>query len=242
VVQADLSVGCVFVCLHVCGWFERNKPSPRHFTRRFTLTSVGEVGVTRSQVTVTWCMVLRRRLLSEVTAADKQTRILNWATNWTPSVDQVDDTLLRCIIIFINFSIARPTYCFILMYTCGLSVVSKRIYYCMLCYLRLSIASLLHWSSTLVYSTTASRGSADASLVGDVKVSGLSQLRHRVDVSSGARASRAYYSAFSSSAWKLNSSRVQRRMRWHVSQCDCSSVFKRLLDNVDLTRYFIDIR
>jgi len=35
---------------------------------------------------------------------------------------------------FINLYIARPTYYFILMYTCGLTVVIKRICYVMLCY------------------------------------------------------------------------------------------------------------
>ena len=34
----------------------------------------------------------------------------------------------------IDFYIARPTYCFILMYTCGLTVVIKRICYVILCY------------------------------------------------------------------------------------------------------------
>jgi len=33
---------------------------------------------------------------------------------------------------FINFYIARPTYCFIFMYICGLRVVIKRICYVML--------------------------------------------------------------------------------------------------------------
>ena len=37
---------------------------------------------------------------------------------------------------FINFYIARPTYCFILMYTCGLTVVIKRICYVMLGWLQ----------------------------------------------------------------------------------------------------------
>jgi len=35
---------------------------------------------------------------------------------------------------FINLYIARPTYYFILIYTCGLTVVIKRICYVMLCY------------------------------------------------------------------------------------------------------------
>jgi len=35
-----------------------------------------------------------------------------------------------CIMMFINFYIARPTYCFILMYTCGLTVVIRRIGLC----------------------------------------------------------------------------------------------------------------
>jgi len=38
-----------------------------------------------------------------------------------------------CIIMFINFYIARPKYCFIQMYNCGLTVVIKRICYVMLC-------------------------------------------------------------------------------------------------------------
>ena len=37
-----------------------------------------------------------------------------------------------CILMFINFCIASPKYCFI-MYTCGLTVVIKRICYVMLC-------------------------------------------------------------------------------------------------------------
>ena len=41
-----------------------------------------------------------------------------------------------CIRMFINLYIARPTYYFILMYTCGLTVVIKRI-----CYVTLSIVS-----------------------------------------------------------------------------------------------------
>ena len=43
-------------------------------------------------------------------------------------------SLERCLMTFINFYIARPTSCFILMYTCGLTVVIKRICYVMLCY------------------------------------------------------------------------------------------------------------
>ena len=35
---------------------------------------------------------------------------------------------------FINLYIARPTYHFFLIYTCGLTVVIKRICYAMLCY------------------------------------------------------------------------------------------------------------
>ena len=35
---------------------------------------------------------------------------------------------------FINLYIARPTYHFILIYTCGLTAVIKRICYDMLCY------------------------------------------------------------------------------------------------------------
>ena len=35
-----------------------------------------------------------------------------------------------CVAVFINFYIARPAYCFIFMYTCGFTVVIKR----MLCY------------------------------------------------------------------------------------------------------------
>jgi len=35
-------------------------------------------------------------------------------------------------LMFIDFYIARPTYCFILAYTCGLTVVIKRICYVML--------------------------------------------------------------------------------------------------------------
>jgi len=35
---------------------------------------------------------------------------------------------------FINLYIARPTYRFILIYTCGLTAVIKRICYVMLCY------------------------------------------------------------------------------------------------------------
>jgi len=37
-----------------------------------------------------------------------------------------------CIRMFINLYIARPTYYFILMYTCGLTDVIKRICYVML--------------------------------------------------------------------------------------------------------------
>ena len=42
--------------------------------------------------------------------------------------------------VYINFYIARPKYCFIVMYACGLTVVIKRI-----CYVMLSppVASLL---------------------------------------------------------------------------------------------------
>jgi len=43
---------------------------------------------------------------------------------------------------FTNFYIARPTYCFILMYNCGLTVVIKRI-----CYFVLFLS--LHSSFTL---------------------------------------------------------------------------------------------
>ena len=52
----------------------------------------------------------------------------------TVSLDQLTVILsLKCCIrMFINFYIAKPTYCFILMYTCGLTVVSKRIRYVML--------------------------------------------------------------------------------------------------------------
>ena len=32
-----------------------------------------------------------------------------------------------CIMMFLNFYIAGPTYCFILMYTCGLTIATKRI-------------------------------------------------------------------------------------------------------------------
>ena len=39
---------------------------------------------------------------------------------------------------FINLYIARPTYYFILMYTCGLTVVIKQICYAMLHYVVLS--------------------------------------------------------------------------------------------------------
>jgi len=38
-------------------------------------------------------------------------------------------TLDFCISMFINLYIARPTYHFILIYTCGLTVVIKRICY-----------------------------------------------------------------------------------------------------------------
>ena len=38
------------------------------------------------------------------------------------------------ISMFINLYIARPIYHFILIYTCGLTVVIKRIRYVMLCY------------------------------------------------------------------------------------------------------------
>jgi len=41
-------------------------------------------------------------------------------------------SLEYCIMMFIDFYIARSTYCFIFMYTCGLTVVIKRII--MLCY------------------------------------------------------------------------------------------------------------
>jgi len=39
-----------------------------------------------------------------------------------------------CISMFINLYIARPRYRFILIYTCGLTAVIKRIRYVMLCY------------------------------------------------------------------------------------------------------------
>jgi len=45
---------------------------------------------------------------------------------------------------FIDFYIARPTYCFILVYTCGLTVVIKRI---MLRYVRDSIVYKISWQT-----------------------------------------------------------------------------------------------
>jgi len=39
-----------------------------------------------------------------------------------------------CISMFINLCIARPVYHFFLIYTCGLTVVIKRICYVTLCY------------------------------------------------------------------------------------------------------------
>jgi len=42
-----------------------------------------------------------------------------------------------CISMFINLYIARPRYRFILIYTCGLTAVIKRIRYVMLCYVML---------------------------------------------------------------------------------------------------------
>ena len=51
-------------------------------------------------------------------------------------------SLQFCIMMFTNFYIARPTYSFILMYNCGLTVVIKRI-----CYFVLFLS--LHSSFTL---------------------------------------------------------------------------------------------
>jgi len=56
----------------------------------------------------------------------------------TVSLDQLTVILPLecCIMMLIDFYIARPTYCFILVYTCGLTVVIKRIcYHCyVICY------------------------------------------------------------------------------------------------------------
>ena len=43
----------------------------------------------------------------------------------------MDETWPFCISMFINLYIARPTYHFILIYTCGLTAVIKRICYVM---------------------------------------------------------------------------------------------------------------
>jgi len=53
----------------------------------------------------------------------------------------------------IDFYIARPTYCFILMYTCGLTVVIKRICYVMLRFIYvLYIFSIVHFNFIAIIS------------------------------------------------------------------------------------------
>ena len=54
----------------------------------------------------------------------------------TPYLFATTLSLECCIMMFINFYIARPTYCFILMYTCRLTFAIKRIRYVMFMLLR----------------------------------------------------------------------------------------------------------
>jgi len=57
-----------------------------------------------------------------------------------------------CISMYINLYIARPTYYFILIYTCGLTVVIKRICYVMLCSLseRWLMSNMISINATLL--------------------------------------------------------------------------------------------